>query len=451
MCNIKERTEKWKEITGYEGKYWVSNFGCVKNHKDKPVGHLGYSDKIDNNKRPRLKLGGNSVYFVENLVFCAFRQQIPYFQEVLHLDKNIKNNYVNNLIVKEDLSKEKWVALNNYKESYWISDTGRIFGLDGEKNIFIDKRNGRAKVQLFNKRMGKTYFLDILVCEHFLQGYSESCHIIHKDKNLKNNTIDNLDFYLNEDEIWKKIIIDGISYKLSNYGFIKNEHNSYLSTTERDSRNHLTFGDNTTAYIDELVYLNFCGPMQFGQRIIHKNGNLLDDSIDNLTLTELNDKEIWKDVVGYEGLYEISNIGNVRNFRGKLKVKRCNDATLGRERVDLSKNNIPEEWLVHRLVGIAFIPNPDNKPEINHIDGNPANNNVGNLEWATHKENMEHASRTGLVSRGEDHTTKLKNKDVFVIRELAKEGIPQIEIAKFFNMSPMGISSIINRKRWKHI
>ena len=98
-------------------------------------------------------------------------------------------------------------------------------------------------------------------------------------------------------------------------------------------------------------------------------------------------EEVWKDIEGYEGLYQISNLGNVKsmNYRGQgyeknLTPKKNN---YGRLWVELRKDGEKKQFLIHRLVGFAFIPNPDNLPQINHMDENPQNNCVDNLEWCT--------------------------------------------------------------------
>lgn len=108
-------------------------------------------------------------------------------------------------------------------------------------------------------------------------------------------------------------------------------------------------------------------------------------------------KEIFKDVPGYEGRYRISNFGNVQSMNyqntGKHKLLTPIKHHSGYLCVHLGESKIKR---VHTLVANAFIPNPDQKPCVNHIDGNKQNNRISNLEWATHKENMEHAIKTGL-------------------------------------------------------
>lgn len=119
-------------------------------------------------------------------------------------------------------------------------------------------------------------------------------------------------------------------------------------------------------------------------------------------------EEIWKPIQGYEGLYEISNKGNVRgldryttNHNGLKKVRgqllKLNKAPTYLA-VGLSNNGVHKTCLLHRLLAIHFIENPENKPEVNHKDGNKRNNELSNLEWATKSENGKHAYTMGLSS-----------------------------------------------------
>lgn len=105
-------------------------------------------------------------------------------------------------------------------------------------------------------------------------------------------------------------------------------------------------------------------------------------------------EKTWKDIKGYEGLYQISNLGNVKSLRKNKILKPFSNH--GYMQVRLYKENNKKDFKIHRLVANAFITNYYCKPEINHIDGNKQNNNVDNLEWCTRKENEQHAVKYGL-------------------------------------------------------
>ena len=105
-------------------------------------------------------------------------------------------------------------------------------------------------------------------------------------------------------------------------------------------------------------------------------------------------EEIWKDIHGYEGLYRISNFGQVYSVKRKKLLKLINSHH-GYKRVRLYTNiNEWKTFAVHRLVAQKFIPNPNNLPEVNHKDDNHSNNNVDNLEWCTRKYNVNYGNRT---------------------------------------------------------
>lgn len=168
--------------------------------------------------------------------------------------------------------------------------------------------------------------------------------------------------------------------------------------------------------------------------------------------------EMWRDVVGYEGLYQVSNFGRVKSFQRKkeyfLTVDTVNHAYA---KVLLSKNGISKTLLVHRLVAVAFIPNPDNKPQVNHKNGNKYDNRVENLEWATCSENTKHAFKNGLakVLRGTDNgAAKLTTEQILEIRSsciIGDKNFGITSLAKKFNVSPHTIYRIVHFETFKNL
>lgn len=106
-------------------------------------------------------------------------------------------------------------------------------------------------------------------------------------------------------------------------------------------------------------------------------------------------EEIWKDVEGYEGEYKVSNLGRIKSFKMKFgkqpteTIMQPQPEHTGYMRVCLVKNKKPKCVPVHRIVAETFIPNPENKPVIDHINGNRTDNRVENLRWVTHSENSQ--------------------------------------------------------------
>lgn len=161
--------------------------------------------------------------------------------------------------------------------------------------------------------------------------------------------------------------------------------------------------------------------------------------------------EIWKDIPGYEDYYQVSNLGNVKSLRKNKIMSPC-IAGRGYNHLFLYKDKKASGFLVHRLVLLAFIGYSN--LVVNHKNGIKTDNRLENLEYCTYSENEQHAYKTGLKTNvGENHSqSKLTENDVLEIRSLCLNGnLNQTEIAKMFNTNRRHVSSIKNRRIWKHI
>ena len=181
-----------------------------------------------------------------------------------------------------------------------------------------------------------------------------------------------------------------------------------------------------------------------------------------LELNKLYNMEIWKDIKGYKGLYQVSNYGKVRSLErliwikrnncfGKFKSNLLNQETgiNGYPKVILCKKNLPKTYLVHRLIAIAFIPNIYNKQEVNHLNGIKTDNRLKNLEWTTLSENHIHAYKIGLQKAyGENNgRAKLNSFQVRVVRK--SKGLTGRELSKIFKISEQVICQILKNRIWK--
>jgi hypothetical protein len=169
----------------------------------------------------------------------------------------------------------------------------------------------------------------------------------------------------------------------------------------------------------------------------------------------------WKNIPGYEGDYQVSKKGDVRSlprkvlhryggqrmFPGKVLCQRKDHK--GYWMVTLWRNGKYVNAMTHRLVALAFLPNPKNKPEVNHKDGDKGNRRLSNLEWVTPEENRVHAMANGLYRRGESHQTskltRLQAEDI-------KYGDDRVtDAARKHGVSPSTVCGIRNGQTWGHI
>lgn len=205
--------------------------------------------------------------------------------------------------------------------------------------------------------------------------------------------------------------------------------------------------------------------------LLHNCNSFFTDGIDSLLCTGHNSymmeqQEVWLPVFGYNGLYEVSNNGLVRS----IPTSRSGDSRFIRKTIYILKfrkhhkgylevkltgveTGSAKIYKAHRVVAQAFIPNPSNLPEINHINGVKTDNRVENLEWVTTKENSLHAWETGLITNKGEGSGMSKLTNLYVIdicnRYNNKEK-PKV-IARTYNIAPRTVWSIATKRTWRHI
>lgn len=237
------------------------------------------------------------------------------------------------------LQNEIWKWIPGFEGKYQASNFGQIksFKINKDQGILMkgtSSLDGRIRVNL----EGKKYLVHRLILLTFKpeEQTKEKCLVLHLDGNPTNNILSNLQ--------WG-------SYK-----------------------------DNAN---DELMWLR-CAQTR------KRTENLRKQQQQKPNL----ENEIWKDIEGYEGEYQISNMGRIKSL--KRKVPYIMSLVLGRTNmyysIGLTKNGIKKQYSIDRLVAKAFIPNPNNLPEVNHIDENTKNNFANNLEWVSHSQNIKHSA-----------------------------------------------------------
>ncbi len=174
-------------------------------------------------------------------------------------------------------------------------------------------------------------------------------------------------------------------------------------------------------------------------------------------------EEIWKDIKGYEGLYQVSNLGRVKsldryvNYKNKSKAVRkgvIRKAKIGKGYflINLSKDGVKRFFLVHRIVAETFLENPSSKKTVNHINGIKTDNTVNNLEWSTYSENAIHAHNLGLkCQKGtKNNRSKLSDEIVYKIK-FETDKMLNHEIAKIYNIHPNHVGAIKRNEKWSHV
>lgn len=176
-----------------------------------------------------------------------------------------------------------------------------------------------------------------------------------------------------------------------------------------------------------------------------------------------NNIEIWKDIPGYENMYQASSIGRIKSLakidasghRRKEKIIKPGIDSDGYYNLHFCRNSIKKNIKAHRAIAFAFIPNPQNKPQINHKNFNKLDNRIENLEWVDCKTNIQYTHKMGMANsaKGEQcRHAKLNVNQVKEIRLLYKiNKLSFKKLAEMFKVNKQNIRFIINKETWKHV
>ena len=381
---------------------------------------------------------------------------------------------------------EIWKDIAGYEGIYQVSSLGRVRSLD---RTLLDKNNveykvkgkirkisctgrGYQDIQLSKEGESKMFLVHRLVAETFLDNPENLPIVNHIDGNKSNNNIGNLEWVSNSDNI-NHAISTGLRKTSDIETHIKKEGNSGATVKEKVEDILYVFPNMKAKDIAELVGSKPSYVYKIKKRMsmseeeireLHrdKNKSRRKKNAQNRKkeTTRVVDKtgEVWRKILGYEDSYEVSNYGRVKSLSREIEVHRDGETHVRyfREKlmslstrtrypnVNLSRDGRPENFLIHRLVAQAFIPNPENKPYVNHIDGNTHNNHVSNLEWVTQSENINHAIKIGnkeaKVEVRPPTTTKQKIIDVLTVFPDMKTG----KIAELVGCNPRYVTGVRN-------
>lgn len=414
--------ELWRDIKGYEGLYQVSNMGRVRSfHSWKDSKEVRLRKIIYDGKKTRipsvlLKKGGKStMWWVCKLVAFTFLDDYKEGYQIIHKDGDEQNNRSENLLCSPcdiDKRNEEWRDIVGYEGLYQVSNLGRVRSLNYRKRKehrlmkpVYSKRNGYYDVVLSKHKKCQHHKVHKLVAMAFVPGYREGLFVNHKDENKLNNQAENLEWITqsanNAYGTARERQANAIHLLLSKPVERVDEEGKVLESYKSQSAAARAHGLNTSRIA------TYCKKGIYGWR--YKG----DSSITCprqaryvIPAEEDNSIEEWRDIKGYEGLYMVSSKGRIKSlprnricskaghlYMTKESILKGTTRHNGYQVVSLCKDGNENHFQVHRLVALTFLVKPDAQHDIvNHINENPSDNRVINLEWCTTKENLNYGT-----------------------------------------------------------
>lgn len=326
---------------------------------------------------------------------------------------------------------EIWKPIDQFP-NYNVSNLGNIKNIVTNKPLKLNCKDGYCNISLVNDEIKKTFKVHRLVALAFIENPENKSDVNHKDKNKLNNHILNLEW---------------MTRKENNIHRCKD-----LIITTNKNKPICRIDKNTDEILETYNSIEDAATWAFNNELTkntHNGRNAIGNCITGLSKisygfkwilepqVECLEGEIWKQVPNTIKTYWVSNLGRFKNSSGIILVN--SKLTPGGYNV-VSVDNVT--YRLHRIVALTFIENPENKEQVNHIDGNKTNNAVSNLEWVTNKENQIHKFKTGL---GNNYTRKIGQYDLE--HNLIKEFSSIVSAAKELNIGKSNIRGILSNYR----
>jgi len=331
---------------------------------------------------------------------------------------------------------EEWRIIKNF-ENYEVSNFGRIKNKNTFKILKLTNHSGYYNINIKNDNNRKSLKVHRLVAEAFLENSENKSDVNHKDKNKLNNYLSNLEW------------------------MTRKENNIHRCNGSKISCNKnkpiLRIDKNTNKILEKYNSIELAGIWLFENgytKTVHNGRNSVGNCLNGLSKCSYSfiwkyenknedlENEIWKQII-LENIdiinkkYFVSNLGRFKNSFGVI----MNNYKLN-ENGYIRVYIYNKTFALHRLIALTFIENPENKCQVNHIDGNKINNYVTNLEWVTNKENQIHKFKIGL---GNNFTRKIIQYDL-ELNEIKKFN-SIVRAGKELNIGKTNIFNVLNNKQ----